>query len=168
MGSGEPALRGLRFGVLTCSTTRVPANDTAGDALVAGIVAAGGAVGARALVPDDRAAISACLRGWAAGGACDVILTTGGTGLGPLDVTPEATADVLTRDVPGLAELLRLRGLAETPFAALSRGRAGLCGTVLIVNLPGSVSGARSGLEALLPLLPHAAAVLGGAGHPGA
>lgn len=163
---GDGALKGIRFGVLTCSSTRRPETDHAGDVLAAGIVAAAGTVASRALVPDDRLAISAHLRQWARERACDVILTTGGTGLGPLDVTPEATLDVLTREVPGLAEYLRARGLEETPFAALARGRAGLIDRVLVVNLPGSVAAVRSGLHLLAPLLPHALAVMGGAGHP--
>lgn len=159
-------LKGLRFGVLTCSTTRTPADDASGDALASGIVAAEGAVVRRALTPDDRARIAALLREWADCGDVDVILTTGGTGLGPYDLTPEATRDVGERDVPGLAELLRLRGLERTPAAALSRGVAALRGRTLIVNLPGSPRGARDGLEILQPLLGHAVAVMGGAGHP--
>lgn len=136
--------------------------------LSAGVVAAEGTVTRRALVLDDRAQIADHLRQWVREKACDVILTTGGTGLGPLDVTPDATLDVLTREVPGLAEYLRLRGLEETPFAALSRGKAGLAEGVLVINLPGSVQACRSGLDVLLPLLPHAVAVMDGGGHAGA
>jgi molybdenum cofactor biosynthesis protein B len=158
----------MHFGILSCSSTRRPETDRAGDVLSAGIVASDGTVTRRALVPDDRAQIAAHLRRWVEERACDVILTTGGTGLGPLDVTPEATGDVLTREVPGLAEYLRMRGMEETPFAALSRGRAGMVDRVLVVNLPGSVAAVRSGLDLLLPLLPHAKAVIGGAGHTGA
>lgn len=135
--------------------------------LSAGVVAAEGTVTRRSLVPDDRSQIAGELGQWVRAKACDVILTTGGTGLGPLDVTPEATLDVLTREVPGLAEYLRLRGLEETPFAALARGRAGLADGVLVINLPGSVPACRSGLNVLLPLLPHAISVMGGAGHAG-
>ena len=158
-------LKGLRFGVLTCSTTRSVADDSSGDALVDGIRAAEGTVVHRALLPDDRARIAALLKDWADSGAVDVILTTGGTGLGPYDLTPEATRDVGERDVPGLAELLRLRGLERTPMAALSRGIAATRGSVLIVNLPGSPGGANDGLQILQPLLGHAVAVMGGAGH---
>lgn len=158
-------LKGLRFGVLTCSTTRTPADDASGDALASGIAAAGGTVARRALLADDRGSIGALLKDWADSDAVDVILTTGGTGLGPYDLTPEATRDAGERDVPGLAELLRLRGLERTPMAALSRGVAALRGRVLMINLPGSPRGARDGLEILQPLLGHAVAVMSGAGH---
>ncbi len=166
MAGVEDALTGLRFGVLTCSSTRTPADDLSGDALEAGVRAAAGQVVVRSLVGDDRRRIADLLQSWVASGSVDVILTTGGTGLGPDDVTPEATLDVGERDVPGVAELLRLRGLEKTAFAALSRGRAAIRGTTLIVNLPGSPAGARDGLSALLPVLPHAIAMLCGAGHP--
>ena len=164
MGDGG-ALSGLRFGILTCSTSRTPADDGSGDALAEGVQAQGGVVAQRALLPDDREAIAALLRTWADGGRLDVILTTGGTGLGPHDVTPEATAAVAERDVPGLAELLRADGRQATPYAVLSRGRAALRGPTLIVNLPGSPAGARSGLLVLQPILGHAVAIARGGGH---
>lgn len=165
MAGAGGALTGMRFGVLTCSTTRTLADDGSGDALVRGIAAAGGEVAHRAVAPDDRARIASTLREWADSGTCDVILTTGGTGLGPYDVTPEATRDIAERDVPGLAELLRARGLQATLYAALSRGAAVLRGRTLVVNLPGSPGGAAEGLAVLLPLLGHAVAIARGGGH---
>jgi len=108
----------------------------------------------QALVPDDPAMISSALVRLA--GLADLVLTTGGTGLSPRDQTPEATLAVLDRQVPGISELLRADGALKTPTAWLSRGVAGLRGRCLIINLPGSARAVAEGMDALLPILPHA------------
>jgi molybdopterin adenylyltransferase len=118
-----------------------------------------------AVLPDERAQISEKLKQLADSGTLDFILTTGGTGVGPRDVTPEATTDVCDRIVPGLAELMRERGRQATPRAALSRAVAGTRGNTLIVNLPGSPKGAVQSLNVIADLLPHALEVMRGARH---
>jgi molybdenum cofactor synthesis domain-containing protein len=126
--------------------------DRSGDALEELLRAEGFDV-VRRVVPDEREAIAASLRELADGAA--VVLTTGGTGFAPRDVTPEATRGVLERDAPGVAEAIRADALSRTPHALLSRGLAGLCGSTLIVNLPGSPGGCRDGFAVLRPALRH-------------
>jgi len=117
------------------------------------------------VVADERRLLEARLALLADSGQADVILTTGGTGVGPRDVTPEATQAVCQRLIPGLGELMRQKGLQATPTAALSRATAGVRCNTIIVNLPGSPKGAVESLDAIAGLLPHAVEVLSGARH---
>ena len=133
--------------------------DTSGEALAARLAELGFAV-ERRLVPDDREAIAAALVEGCA--THRLIVTTGGTGLTPRDVTPQATAGVLDYEIPGIAEAIRADGRRSTPFAALSRGLAGARGATLIVNVPGSPRGATESLETVVPLLDHALETLAG------
>jgi molybdopterin adenylyltransferase len=135
--------------------------DTSGAAVEAQLVAVGFEV-TREVVPDDRATIAALLRRLADDEGRALVVITGGTGLGPRDVTPEATRDVIEREVPGLAEAMRAAGRAITPRADLSRGVCGTRGSTLIVDLPGSPKGATESLAAVLDLLPHALDLMGG------
>src|ERR671933_1692657 len=114
------------------------------------------------VVPDERPAIEASLRDWADADEADLVLTTGGTGLAPRDVTPEATRAVLEREAPGIAERLRVTAMDRFPRAALSRGLAGTRNRTLIVNLPGSPGGVSDALAALDPIVNHAVAILRG------
>ncbi len=154
----------MRVAVLTVSdrVSRGEAEDGSGD-LLEQLLREDGFEVVRRLVPDERAQISDALRELA--GEAQIVLTTGGTGLAPRDVTPEATLDVVDREAPGIAQALRVEGLHKTPYALLSRGIAGLLGSTLIVNLPGSPGGCRDGYDVLRPVLPHVFELLGGAVH---
>lgn len=154
----------IRAGILTASDTRSAgtAEDLSGRAIRDLLEPAGAVIAAYEVIPDEQSQIEALLRDWADGGRIDLILTTGGTGLAPRDVTPEATNAVIDRPVPGIAEALRAFSLTKTPHAMLSRAVAGCRGRTLIVNLPGSPKAVRECLEILLPVLPHAIETLRG------
>ncbi|MFE6739127.1 MogA/MoaB family molybdenum cofactor biosynthesis protein [Streptomyces tubercidicus] len=139
--------------------------DKSGPLLAEGLTAMGFEVDGPQVVPDGEP-VEAALREAVADGRYAVILTTGGTGLTPTDRTPEATRPVLDYEIPGIPEAIRAAGLTKVPTAALSRGLAGVAGTTLIVNLPGSSGGVRDGLAVLTGLLPHAVDQIRGGDHP--
>lgn len=154
----------MRVAILTVSDagSRGERLDTSGDAVAAWAAERGYALAGRELVPDETCRIAAVLAEWADAGAADLILTTGGTGLTPRDVTPEATRAVLDKEAPGIAEALRAASLPRFPRAALSRGLAGVRGHALIVNLPGSPGGVRDGLAVLDGFVAHAVELVRG------
>ena len=157
----------MRVAILTISdsVTSGEREDLSGPALVARCRELGWEVGSALRCSDDQAEIRSQLRAVADSGHSDLLLTTGGTGLGPRDNTPEATLDVGDRSVPGLAEEIRRRGAEKTPAAVLSRGAVVIRHNTLILNLPGSPKGAVESLDAVARLLPHAIEVLRGARH---
>ena len=134
--------------------------DLSGPAVKEVLSEAGFIVTGRELVPDDHDTIVKALMRLA--GGCDIVVTTGGTGLGPRDVTPEATRSVCDREVPGMAELMRSEGLKTTAFAPLSRGICGCRGETLLINVPGNPAGAADSLRSILHLIPHALELLRG------
>lgn len=154
----------FRAAILTLSDkgARGERMDSSGAAVRELISAAGGTVTHYEVIPDDRTAIEATLRAWCDAGTTDVIITTGGTGLSPRDVTPEATTAVLNYAVPGITEAMRAEGLRHTPMSMLSRAVAGVRARTLIINLPGSERGVRENLAVVMPVLAHAVATLRG------
>ena len=159
----------IRAAVLTISDSshRGLRHDTSGPAIAARLEELGWEVTIKVVIPDERIEIAATLRALADQGAVEAIFTTGGTGVAPRDVTPEATRDVIERELPGLPELMRWEGYKKTRRAVLSRAVAGLRGRVLIVNLPGSPKGAAESLDAIVELVPHIVELAAGrTAHP--
>lgn len=153
----------FRIGVLTLSDKGAHGQrvDESGPVVV-GMLAAVGEVTHVAILPDDIGSIVTILSDWSDQDRLDLIVTTGGTGLTPRDVTPQATLRVLDYEIPGMAEVMRMQSLSKTPHAMLSRAVVGVRRRTMIVNLPGSPKAARENLQAILPALPHALAKLAG------
>lgn len=155
----------MKFAIITCSDTRTLETDSAGAALEALIAEAGWTCASRVVVTDERAAIAHAIVDACDSEGADIVLTCGGTGLSPRDVTPEATQDVCERMVPGIAEGLRAYSLAITNRAMLSRAVCMQRGTSLVINFPGSEKAARENWEAVVDVLEHAVDMMAGGGH---
>jgi len=152
----------IKFAILTISDRSAAGirEDLSGPALVGAVENAGWVVSSQAIIPDDFQQIVDQLAAWADCGEYQVILTTGGTGFSPRDITPEATAAVIERQAPGLAESMRAESMKITPHAMLSRAAAGIRKSTLIINLPGSPKGALENFRVIAPVLPHAVQLL--------
>lgn len=155
----------MKFSIITCSDTRSEAEDTAGAALKELILGQGWEVASYKLVKDEQAEIEGALMAAIDEIGSDIVLTCGGTGLSLRDVTPEATKAVCERDVPGIAEAMRLSSLKVTPNAMLSRAVAMQRGKTVVINFPGSEKAARENWEAVVPALAHAVKMANGGGH---
>lgn len=157
----------IRVGVITCSDrcSRGEATDTSGPALAELATAQGWEALPVVCVPDDSEAIQAAIVDMADNQRVDLVITTGGTGFGPRDTTPEATMAVCPREVQGIAEAIRAESLKVTRRAMLSRGRAAIRGTTLVVNLPGSEKAAREGFSAFADQVEHGIMMIAGKGH---
>src|SRR5215216_5229137 len=155
----------MRVAILTISDAgaRGERADTSGDAAATWAVGRGYTITARSLIPDETVEIVNAIASWCDSDAADLVLTTGGTGLSPRDVTPEATRALLEREAPGIAERIRVTAIETFPRAALSRGTSGTRKKTLIINLPGSTGGVVDGLSAIEPIIDHAIAVIRGA-----
>jgi molybdopterin adenylyltransferase len=154
----------IRAGVVTVSDKGHAGKreDASGPLLAELLRSMGAKIVRQTVVPDERAEIEQVLTELADEAQMDLVVTTGGTGPAPRDVTPEATRAVVEREMPGLAEVLRFEGYRKTPLAVVSRGVAGIRGQTLVVNLPGSPRAVREGMETLAPILPHAIKMLRG------
>jgi molybdenum cofactor synthesis domain-containing protein len=154
----------IRFGILTISDRSASGErpDASGPVLEQVVAGRGWTVTRRQILPDDVDQVSDLLADWSDSGEVDVILTTGGTGFSPRDITPEATLLVIDKLAPGMAEAMRAASLQVTAHAMLSRAVVGIRGQTLIANLPGSPKGARENLQVILPAIPHAVQVLRG------
>jgi molybdenum cofactor synthesis domain-containing protein len=152
----------IRIGIITVSdrSSRGERSDESGPALVNSVTQQGWEVIRTEILPDELDRLISVLTEWADSGELDVILTTGGTGFGPRDVTPEATQSVIQRLAPGLAEAMRSASLNITPYAMLSRATTGIRSHTLIINLPGNPKGAIENLAVLIPVIPHAVQIL--------
>ena len=152
----------LRFGILTISdrSSRGERPDLSGPALIVLVKVQGWQVIRTAILPDDQENIRETLSSWADSGGMDVLITTGGTGFAPRDVTPEATRLVIDREAPGLAEAMRIESMKKTSHSMLSRSVTGIRGRVIIINLPGNPNGAVESLQVVLPVLVHAVELL--------
>jgi molybdenum cofactor synthesis domain-containing protein len=145
-------------GVLTISDkgSRGERTDASGEYIIGAFQKWDIPVACYEIIPDDQSTIARTLAAWADAGTVDLILTTGGTGLSPRDVTPEATRSVIQKEVPGIAEIMRISGFKKTPTAVLSRAVAGSRGRCLIINLPGNPRAVQEYLDLLMPIIPHA------------
>lgn len=155
----------LTFAIITCSDTRGMVDDTAGDALEKLIVQNGWECLSHIVVKDERLNIGAAIKHAVDDLHVDIVLTCGGSGLSPRDVTPEATQDVCERNVPGIAEAMRYHSLQITPYAMLSRALCMQRGNSLVINLPGSKKAATENWDGIVAALPHAAKMMAGGGH---
>lgn len=155
----------MRAAIVTISSSKArgEGTDESGPALVEFARSLGAEIEGTDLVPDDREQIESRLRHWSDERGCDLVLTSGGTGFAPTDVTPEATKAILEREAPGIAEAMRAISREHTPHWMLSRAIAGIRGHTLIVNFPGSPKSVRETADAIAPALPHALALLAGA-----
>lgn len=161
MGDPKP----LVISIITCSDTRSLSEDSAGDFLEKAIVSAGWECKAHMIVKDEKDTIASAICECSDELGSDVVLTCGGTGLSPRDVTPEATRDVCKREVPGIAEGMRAHSMKYTPRAMLSRALCMQRGSSLVVNLPGSLKAASQNWEAIEPILEHAVSMMAAGGH---